>query len=502
LLDNPFHNFEHATTVLSNVNRVVSLCDVPDDIDYKDIRFITTDPWTHFALTFTALIHDVDHSGVPNAQLIKEGLHVASAYKNKSVAEQNSLEISWSLLMEPCYRNLRDCLFVNPEEMTHFRSLVVTATLATDIADKELAAMRKDRAAEALALLDEEGPTSDDIASLKATFVLETLIQVADVSHLMMPFDVYKKWNYRLLRETFQAFKCGRAESNPLDGWYKGEFGFFDFYIIPLAKKLDKCGIDSSYYVSNATNNRKKWEEIGEELVNGFEKNLKLRHDPKVTGNQMSGMSLLKDGSSTESSFDSSGFVSFGNDSDSEDCEGVHDNISNAKRYLSGTQERFQAIQKEKNEQYKKKLAKIGKNGNALPPKSASISLQLERIDFSANLYGGSRHTGRPTRRIVYKSKTASQDDDGNGITQIKADQAREGRPKTAVPDGERRYKTRSKSASCDPRLSDDEGGKPISPKKKKKKSRSRSLGGSGHCKKSMKGKRPSKARSTSTKET
>ena len=74
----------------------------------------------------------------------------------------------------------------------HFRSLVVTATLATDIADKELAAMREDRAADALAAMDEEAPTSDDIASRKATFVLETLIQVADVSHLMMPFPMYK----------------------------------------------------------------------------------------------------------------------------------------------------------------------------------------------------------------------------------------------------------------------------------------------------------------------
>ena len=74
--------------------------------------------------------------------------------------------------------------------------------------------MRRDRAAVALAVL-EDGflPTTDDIASQKATFILETLIQVADVSHLMMPFAFYKRWNYKLLRENYEAFKEGRVET-------------------------------------------------------------------------------------------------------------------------------------------------------------------------------------------------------------------------------------------------------------------------------------------------
>ncbi|KAL3911410.1 MAG: hypothetical protein SGILL_007294, partial [Bacillariaceae sp.] len=385
----------------------VSLCVAPEDIDYTDIRFITTDPWTHFALVYSALIHDVDHSGVPNAQLIKEGSHVASAYKKKSVAEQNSLEISWSLLMEPCYRNLRDCLFVDPAELKHFRSLVVTATLATDIADKELAAMRKDRAAEALAVLDDdEGPTSDDIASLKATFVLETLIQVADVSHLMMPFDVYKKWNYKLLRETHQAFKCGRAEADPLDNWYKGEFGFFDFYIIPLAKKLDKCGIDSSYYVGNATNNRKLWEEVGEELVKGFEKNLRLGEEPKSSRTSSSETtSTMQDSSSSESSFNSSGFVSFG-DEESDSDEGVGEVINNAKAFLSSSKERFKAIERQKNEQYKQRLAVNNQKCAISPPKVASNTRtsRSERLERTVGISGDGGNAGRPIRRIVYKS--------------------------------------------------------------------------------------------------
>lgn len=52
---------------------------------------ITSDPLTQFAVVLSALIHDVDHTGVPNAQLVKEEASIASIYKGKSVAEQNSV---------------------------------------------------------------------------------------------------------------------------------------------------------------------------------------------------------------------------------------------------------------------------------------------------------------------------------------------------------------------------------------------------------------------------
>jgi hypothetical protein len=38
-------------------------------------------------------ISSVDHTGVPNSQLVKEQAVIASVYKNKSVAEQNSVDI-------------------------------------------------------------------------------------------------------------------------------------------------------------------------------------------------------------------------------------------------------------------------------------------------------------------------------------------------------------------------------------------------------------------------
>ena len=94
---------------------------------------ITSDPLTQFAIVLSALIHDVDHSGVPNAQLIKENSSIAQLYRGKSVAEQNSIDLAWKLLMQDKYVDLRRSIYCNEHELDRFRKLVVNIVLATDI---------------------------------------------------------------------------------------------------------------------------------------------------------------------------------------------------------------------------------------------------------------------------------------------------------------------------------------------------------------------------------
>jgi hypothetical protein len=79
-----------------------------------------------------------------------------------------------------------------------------------------------------------------------------------------MQWHIYRKWNERLFMEMSKAYREGRAEVDPAEFWYKGEIGyewleldatwatflfwanlqhfiicrFFDYYILPLAKKL------------------------------------------------------------------------------------------------------------------------------------------------------------------------------------------------------------------------------------------------------------------------
>ena len=84
------------------------------------------------------MIHDVDHFGVPNDVLIKKQHPYAVKYKNESVAEQNSLDIAWDLLLSNQFEQLRRCIFETKDELLRFRQLIVNIVLATDIFDKEL----------------------------------------------------------------------------------------------------------------------------------------------------------------------------------------------------------------------------------------------------------------------------------------------------------------------------------------------------------------------------
>lgn len=84
-------------------------------------------------MVLSALIHDVDHTGAPNAQLIKEGASIASIYNGKSIAEQNSVDLAWSLLMDPSFDDLRNTIYKTEDERIRFRQLVVNVVLATDI---------------------------------------------------------------------------------------------------------------------------------------------------------------------------------------------------------------------------------------------------------------------------------------------------------------------------------------------------------------------------------
>jgi class 3 adenylate cyclase len=286
--ENPFHNFEHASHVTMSVVKLLSRIVAPSDINvntndnkngtgastfastlHDHTYGITSDPLTQFACIFSALIHDVDHVGVPNTQLIKENASIAALYKGKSVAEQNSVDIAWSLLMDERFENLQRTIYESDAEFKRFRELVVNSVMATDIMDKDLKALRNGRWEKAFN--EAQGDNNlEEAVNRKATIVIEHLIQASDVSHTMQHWHIYRKWNVRLFEELYKAYLEGRAEIDPSEFWYKGEIGFFDFYIIPLAKKLKDCGVFgvSSYeYLDYAERNRAEWEAKGQELV-------------------------------------------------------------------------------------------------------------------------------------------------------------------------------------------------------------------------------------------
>mmetsp|Transcript_717 Transcript_717/g.1339 ORF Transcript_717/g.1339 Transcript_717/m.1339 type:complete len:141 (-) Transcript_717:144-566(-) len=135
------------------------------------------------------------------------------------------------------------------------------------------------------------------------------MIQAADVAHTMQHWHVYKKWNFRLFCEMNEAFQGGRTTKNPAEGWYQGELGFFDFYIIPLAKKLADCGVfgvSSDEYLSYAERNRKEWEARGQQIVEEYveaanEKLAAKKASAPSNGDGASGESNVEESASVES---------------------------------------------------------------------------------------------------------------------------------------------------------------------------------------------------------
>jgi hypothetical protein len=360
-LSNPFHNFEHASHVVMSVNKMLGRIVAPTQLDEAtrndssmasvgdlsgvddiasprlsgrnrrqkslgedDFRAsnpfgsprrrggkgrlaastlhdhtygITSDPLTQFACVFSALVHDVDHPGVPNTQLMMENLALAEIYNGRSVAEQNSVDLAWELLMDTQYANFQNAICANQEELDRFRQLVVNSVMATDLLDKDLKDLRNKRWAKAFDASIQE--PAHIAVNRKATIVIEHLIQASDVSHMMQHWYIYRKWNTRLFMEMYIAYKMGRSNTDPASFWYEGEICFYDFYVIPLAKKLNDCGVfgvSSFECLDYAMKNRSEWERRGRQIVEDMkEEALAMTLFPEGGGTQRR---LVYDGSS------------------------------------------------------------------------------------------------------------------------------------------------------------------------------------------------------------
>lgn len=312
-----------------------SLCKMPQ----------TSDPLTQFACVLCALIHDVDHTGLPNSVLVNEETPLAKAYNNRSVAEQNSIDLAWDALMGLQYTELRQAIYQTKEEFQRFRQLMVNAVLATDIMDKELKALRNSRWEKTFADKSQasDSDAGDNDVSRKATIVIEHIIQASDVSHTMqhwyglstvsregnlrfsnfhsrppflfVPRQIYRKWNQRLYEELYNAYREGRIDSDPTDNWYKGEIGFLDFYVIPLAKKLKECGVfgvSSDEYLSYAQQNREEWVKKGHAIT--AEMRQQMDTDKARKGKSYKSISLLT--TNSDCSFSNLGNLSFSQSQD------------------------------------------------------------------------------------------------------------------------------------------------------------------------------------------
>jgi hypothetical protein len=325
------------------------------------------DPWLHFGLTFAALLHDVDHKGLPNASLKTHSDPLSIRYGSPicmcSYAEWNSIDIGLSLLESDEFDLLRGVLLNAHQTQNNnnrgddgnssgnngggenFLRMVQDLVLCTDIASsqrRELGMSKWERifdlgdsssydggsssnkrgfresrrssldtveasntksakAKQIFAHGDEiDKKQSDDAAATSsltlddskihdrlqtpeaARAIAEQIMQAADVSHTMQHFDTFVKWNQSLYHEILAAYNRSQDENNdrndddkeqeqqqrhPAQNWYESQIGFFDGYVIPLAKRLDACGAfgtggdggGGGHFVPLAVRNKELW---------------------------------------------------------------------------------------------------------------------------------------------------------------------------------------------------------------------------------------------------
>lgn len=112
---------------------------------------------------------------------------LATLYNNRSVAEQNSVDLSWNLLQDSNFVDLQNAIYCTPEEKLRFRQLVVNGVMATDIADKDLKARRNKRWEMAFNRTEQvENESAKDSTDRKATIVIEHLIQAVRTSLVVL----------------------------------------------------------------------------------------------------------------------------------------------------------------------------------------------------------------------------------------------------------------------------------------------------------------------------
>ena len=115
---NPYHNNLHATDVLQTTHWLISQTGVKDWL--TDIEI--------FALLFSAIIHDYDHSGTTNNFHIQSNSSLAFLYNDRSVLENHHVAAFFKTMQD------NDCFILgnmSMAEFREFRSLMIEMVLHT-----------------------------------------------------------------------------------------------------------------------------------------------------------------------------------------------------------------------------------------------------------------------------------------------------------------------------------------------------------------------------------
>ena len=117
---NPYHNFKHGVTVMQSLYYFLQHTEAQKCFNGVN----------KFAMLFSGICHDIDHTGRSNVFEINSRSHLALRYNDTSVLENHHCAIAFEILNDP-KMNITENISV--EDTVNFRKLVIVAILATDV---------------------------------------------------------------------------------------------------------------------------------------------------------------------------------------------------------------------------------------------------------------------------------------------------------------------------------------------------------------------------------
>jgi hypothetical protein len=258
--ENHYHNFHRAAHVLLCANHLWGRASINND---RPTYGRDRDPWDHFIIVLAALIHDVQHQGVTNAQLEAENHETFLLHGGRGSCQQKQALHSALSLLEDEFQELYDELVFGCPKFLH---LVRKLVLATNF----------ESAAELLKNIDNFDRTmgnsgmSDRSIMERNQATMEIIIAMAAMGHFAQDYQVFLQWNQASFQENLQAHSRKHG-NDPRDGWYVQQTECFENLVLPLIDLVERVLPPSSCNLrKRAEKNMQAWKEGGREWLEAY----------------------------------------------------------------------------------------------------------------------------------------------------------------------------------------------------------------------------------------
>ncbi|KAJ1472019.1 hypothetical protein T484DRAFT_1976402 [Baffinella frigidus] len=252
MFPNAYHNFYHVFDVTQTVSVIARRTGTLDRLN----------AWERFALLAAAFCHDLEHPGVSSVFLDHAGPSVAGAFKD-TVLERHHVIRAFEVMVRQDIGLLKG---LSSESYWDFRNAVAGCILATDFA-------KHSSYSEQVRELVQEGASRPAIQ-----LEMELIIKCADISNVLKPFPIARRWALRVTDEFFAQGDVERARGMHVTPFCDRrtasrvglQVGFIDAVCAPffdaMATLYPGLGID----VERMHANRQRWASYSDTDLEAF----------------------------------------------------------------------------------------------------------------------------------------------------------------------------------------------------------------------------------------